>query len=105
MVLWSGFFQFAIVSRRICLPLDLKVFTIIFSCYLSIRPFCYNLSVPIFYSKFFLLILHPDVHFSLGTYSPLIFSFLILEGPVIFFILSYFILFYFCIAKPYPDIF
>ena len=44
---------------HICSPQDLLwAFVILFSSYLSIRPFCHILSVPIFFSQIFWLPLH-----------------------------------------------
>ena len=70
MPLWPGLFYFGTfwVMLRAILGLYqpqglLRVFVILFSYHLSIQPFCYVLSVSIFYSKIVLLPLHPVVGF------------------------------------------
>ena len=56
MLSWLGFFQISsfLVSPGVCSLWDfLRVFAILFSCYLSIQPLCYVLSVSISFSNFF----------------------------------------------------
>ena len=55
-----------------------------FSCYLSIWPFCYVLSVPIFYFKIVLLPLHSIVGLSLCILHLPVVSFLLLFSNVLF---------------------
>ena len=52
--------MFPLASQGVCTPRScLRVFVILFSSYLSTRPFCHVLSVSIFYSKIVLFPLYP----------------------------------------------
>ena len=101
---WSGIFQLGIFlinalseSRRISASEPSFFFGICFSCYLSIWPFCYVHSVPIFYSKIILFPLHPVVDLSLW---------ILLQQLVRWIFFCYFSRSWFvCIASPCSNIF
>ena len=85
-----GVFQFAIflsVALSPCMSPGglLRTFITLFPCCLSIRLFCYDLSVPIFCSKIFLALSHPVVDMASLILSLIVgwIFFVVLERPVL----------------------